>query len=77
MPFITLIAARWMTAAVHAALEGAPAMVPVIEGNLMKALKLLATAAAAVGLLAGAAQAQTADGTAANPYRVMLVPADG
>ncbi|MBU2580772.1 MAG: phosphate/phosphite/phosphonate ABC transporter substrate-binding protein [Alphaproteobacteria bacterium] len=43
----------------------------------MKALKLLATAAAAVGLLAGAAQAQTADGTAANPYRVMLVPADG
>ncbi|MEQ1695109.1 MAG: phosphate/phosphite/phosphonate ABC transporter substrate-binding protein [Hyphomicrobiaceae bacterium] len=43
----------------------------------MKALKLLATAVAAAGLFAGTAVAQLADGSAAKPFRVMLVPADG
>lgn len=43
----------------------------------MKALKLLAATVAAAGLFAGTAVAQLADGSAAKPFRVMLVPADG
>lgn len=43
----------------------------------MSLLKTAVAAAAAAVLTISAAQAQQADGSAANPYRVMLVPADG
>lgn len=43
----------------------------------MKIMKLLAATVAAAGLFAGTAVAQLADGSAAKPFRVMLVPADG
>ncbi|MDZ4137076.1 MAG: phosphate/phosphite/phosphonate ABC transporter substrate-binding protein [Paracoccaceae bacterium] len=43
----------------------------------MSLLKTIAVAAAAVAMSITGAVAQQADGTTANPYRVMLVPADG
>ncbi|MFN4194111.1 MAG: phosphate/phosphite/phosphonate ABC transporter substrate-binding protein [Tabrizicola sp.] len=43
----------------------------------MSALKTLVVAVAATVISITSAVAQQADGTAANPYRVMLVPADG
>ncbi|CAM5552432.1 hypothetical protein FALB51S_00058 [Frigidibacter albus] len=43
----------------------------------MSLLKTLVVATAAVAMTITAAVAQQADGSAANPYRVMLVPADG
>ncbi|CAM5545515.1 putative ABC transporter phosphonate/phosphite binding protein PhnD2 [Frigidibacter albus] len=43
----------------------------------MSLLKTLAVATAAVVMTITGAFAQQADGSAANPYRVMLVPADG
>ncbi|MGX0904724.1 phosphonate transport system substrate-binding protein [Roseovarius sp. MBR-79] len=43
----------------------------------MSLLKTLVVAAAATAMSITAAFAQQADGSAANPYRVMLVPADG
>lgn len=43
----------------------------------MSLLKTLVVATAATAISISAAFAQQADGSAANPYRVMLVPADG
>jgi len=43
----------------------------------MSLLKTFVVAAAATAISITAAFAQQADGSAANPYRVMLVPADG
>ena len=43
----------------------------------MSLLKTLAVATAAVAMTITGAVAQQADGSATNPYRVMLVPADG
>jgi phosphonate transport system substrate-binding protein len=43
----------------------------------MSLLKTLAVATAAVAMTITAAVAQQADGSATNPYRVMLIPADG